>query len=70
MYRMQWGREGTVRISLIFIYMDMTIDQVLNKTFEHNKSSILLRLKETSVAEPEPVEPKLFGTWSRSRSRN
>ena len=23
-----------------------------------------------SVAEPEPVEPKLFGTWSRSRSRN
>ena len=24
----------------------------------------------TSVAEPVPVEPKLFGTWSRSRSRN
>ena len=23
-----------------------------------------------SVAEPEPVEPKLFETWSRSRSRS
>ena len=23
----------------------------------------------TSVAEPEPVEPKLFETWSRNRSK-
>ena len=26
--------------------------------------------QKTSVAEPEPVDPKLFGTWSQSRSRN
>ena len=28
------------------------------------------RCVSSSVAEPEPAEPKLFGTWSRIRSRN
>ena len=30
--------------------------------------AIVISLVYCSVAEPEPVEPKLFGTWSRSRN--
>ena len=51
-----------------------------NKDLNCAKNNLTLRIKKqsgtdaTSVAEPEmepePVEPKLLGTWSRSQSRN
>ena len=37
-------------------------------SYYHLSSYIPRCYDSSSVAEPEPVEPKLFGTWSRSRN--
>ena len=56
----RWEWQNTVILNICFSTKDQLSINILNSAED----------QKISVAEPEPVEPKLFGTWSRNQSRN